>query len=102
MISVNELLGLSVVMFAIGMLGVLTRRNAIVIFMSIELMLNAANLNFVAFSRLMPGPNLVGQTFATFIICVAAGEVAIGLAIVIALYRNKDTVQVDELNILKW
>ena len=102
MVTVNELLGLSVVLFGIGMLGVLTRRNAIVIFMSIELMLNAANLNFVAFSRLMPHPNLVGQTFATFIICVAAGEVAIGLAIIIALYRNKDTVQVDELNILKW
>jgi NADH-quinone oxidoreductase subunit K len=102
MVSVNELLGLSVVLFAIGMLGVLTRRNAIVIFMSIELMLNAANLNFVAFSRLFREPNLVGQTFATFIICVAAGEVAIGLAIVIALYRNRDTVQVDELNMLKW
>ena len=102
MVSIHELLGLSIVLFAIGMLGVLTRRNAIIIFMSIELMLNAANLNFVAFSRLVQGPNLVGQTFATFIICVAAGEVAIGLAIIIALYRNKDTVQVDELNLLRW
>jgi NADH-quinone oxidoreductase subunit K len=102
MLTINHVLGLSIVLFAIGMIGVMTRRNAIVIFMSIELMLNAANLNFVAFSRLMHLPNLVGQTFATFIICVAAGEVAIGLAIVIALYRNKDTVLVDELNILKW
>jgi len=102
MLTINHVLGLSIVLFAIGMIGVMTRRNAIVIFMSIELMLNAANLNFVALSRLMPMPNLVGQTFATFIICVAAGEVAIGLAIVIALYRNKDTVLVDELNILKW
>ena len=102
MISANELLGLSGVLFCIGVLGVLTRRNAIVIFMSIELMLNAANLNFVAFSRIAGAPNLIGQTFATFIICVAAGEVAIGLAIIIALYRNKETVQVDELSLLKW
>ena len=102
MVSVHELLGLSVILFSIGMLGVLTRRNAIVIFMSIEIMLNAANLNFVAFSRILGPPNLVGQTFATFIICVAAGEVAIGLAIIIALYRNKETVQVDEINLLRW
>lgn len=102
MVTANELLGLSVILFTIGVLGVLTRRNAIVIFMSIELILNAANLNFVAFSRLGSVPNLVGQTFATFVICVAAGEVAIGLAIIIALYRNKNTVQVDELNILRW
>ena len=102
MITANQILGLSVVLFSIGVLGVLTRRNAIIIFMSIELMLNAANLNFVAFSRLTKVPDLIGQTFATFIICVAAGEVAIGLAIIIALYRNKDTVQVDELNLLRW
>ncbi len=102
MISANDLLLLSAVMFGIGMLGVLTRRNAIIIFMSIELMLNAANLNFVGFSRLGKVPDLIGQTFSTFIICVAAGEVAIGLAIIIALYRNKETVQVDELNILRW
>ena len=102
MITANQILGMSVVMFSIGVLGVLTRRNAIIIFMSIELMLNAANLNFVAFSRLTKVPDLIGQTFATFIICVAAGEVAIGLAIIIALYRNKDTVQVDELNLLRW
>ena len=93
---------LAAALFSIGTVGVLLRRNAIVVFMSIELMLNAANLNFVAFSRLTKVPDLVGQTFATFIICVAAGEVAIGLAIIIALYRNKETVQVDELNILKW
>jgi len=102
MITANDLLVLSAVLFGIGMLGVLTRRNAIIIFMSIELMLNAANLNFVGFSRLAKVPDLVGQTFSTFIICVAAGEVAIGLAIIIALYRNKETVQVDELNILRW
>ena len=102
MITANQLLGLSAILFAIGILGVLTRRNAIIMFMSIELMLNAANLNFVAFSRLVKVPDLIGQTFATFIIGVAAGEVAIGLAIIISLYRNKETVQVDELNILRW
>ena len=102
MITADHLLLLSLVLFSIGVLGVLTRRNAIIIFMSIELMLNAANLNFVAFSRLGRVPDLMGQTFATFIICVAAGEVAIGLAIIIALFRNKETVQVDELNLLRW
>ena len=102
MITADHLLVLSIMLFSIGVLGVLTRRNAIIIFMSIELMLNAANLNFVAFSRLGKIPDLTGQTFATFIICVAAGEVAIGLAIIIALFRNKETVQVDELNLLRW
>ena len=101
MISANEVLAFSAVLFAIGVLGVLTRRNAIIIFMSIELMLNAANVNLVAFSRLARAPNLVGQTFATFIICVAAGEVAVGLAIIVALYRNRETVFVDGLNLLK-
>jgi NADH-quinone oxidoreductase subunit K len=102
MVTANQVLLLSAVMFAIGVLGVLTRRNALIIFMSIELMLNAANLNFVAFSRLVGVPGLVGQTFTTFIIGVAAGEVAIGLAIIIALYRNKETVHVNELNLLRW
>jgi len=102
MITANQILGLSVVLFSIGVLGVLTRRNAIIIFMSIELMLNAANLNFVAFSRLTKVPDLIGQTFATFIICVAAGEVAIGLAIIIALYRKKASLNVEEINRMKW
>jgi len=98
----SHYVALSAVLFVLGVLGVLVRRNPLVIFMSIELMLNAANLNFVAFSRLGRVPELTGQTFATFIICVAAGEVAIGLAIIIALFRNKETVQVDELNLLRW
>jgi NADH-quinone oxidoreductase subunit K len=102
MVTANQLLIVSAILFAIGVLGVLTRRNALIIFMSIELMLNAANLNFVAFSRLVGAPGLVGQTFSTFIIGVAAGEVAIGLAIIIALYRNKETVYVNELNLLRW
>ena len=100
MVSVHELLGLSVVLFAIGMLGVLTRRNAIVIFMSIELMLNAANLAFVAFSRFLN--SMDGQIFVFFVMSVAAAEAAVGLAIVIAVYRTRDTVNADEVNLMKW
>jgi NADH-quinone oxidoreductase subunit K len=85
---------------------VLTRRNIIVIFMSIELILNAANLNFIAFSRYLQETGSVnavaGQIFAVFVIVVAAAEAAIGLGIVIALYRNKETIWVDEIDILKW
>ena len=84
----------------------LTRRNIIVIFMSIELILNAANLNFIAFSRYLQetgNPNaLAGQIFTVFIIVVAAAEAAIGLGIVIALYRNKETILLDQIDLLKW
>jgi NADH-quinone oxidoreductase subunit K len=84
----------------------LTRRNIIVIFMSIELILNAANLNFIAFSRYLQDTGsmnaVAGQVFAVFVIVVAAAEAAIGLGIVIALYRNKETIWVDEIDILKW
>jgi NADH-quinone oxidoreductase subunit K len=93
-------------LFIIGVAGVLTRRNIIVIFMSIELILNAANLNFVAFSRYLQETGsvnaLAGQLFAVFVIVVAAAEAAIGLGIVIALYRNKETIWVDEIDLLKW
>jgi NADH-quinone oxidoreductase subunit K len=93
-------------LFIIGVAGVLTRRNIIVIFMSIELILNAANLNFIAFSRYLQAsgnPNaLAGQIFTVFVIVVAAAEAAIGLGIVIALYRNKETIWVDEIDLLKW
>lgn len=93
-------------LFVIGVAGVLVRRNIIVIFMSVELILNAANLNFIAFSRYLQAPGnanaVSGQIFAVFVIVVAAAEVAIGLGIVIALYRNKETVSIDEINLLKW
>ena len=93
-------------LFIIGVAGVLTRRNIIVIFMSIELILNAANLNFIAFSRYLQESGnvnaLAGQIFAVFIIVVAAAEAAIGLGIVIALYRNKETILLDEIDLLKW
>lgn len=88
------------VIFAIGIVGVLTRRNAIIIFMSIELMLNSVNLTLVSFSSYMG--DLSGQIFVFFVMAVAAAEAAIGLAIVLALFRNKKTIYVDEVNMLKW
>lgn len=87
-------------MFFVGVAGVLTRRNAIIVFMSIELMLNSANLSLVTFSSFMGNP--VGQIFVFFVMAVAAAEVAVGLAIIIALFRNKQTMNVDEVNVLKW
>ena len=99
-IPTEHLLILSLVLLAIGIAGVLIRRNVIIILMSIELILNAANINFVAFSR--QWNNLTGQIFGVFIITIAAAEVAVGLAIVIALFRNRETVNVDEMNLMKW
>jgi NADH:ubiquinone oxidoreductase subunit K len=95
----NHVLVFSLLLFAIGVLGVLTRRNAIIILMSIELIMNAANINFIMFSLRLH--NLIGQVFSVFTIAVAAGEVAVGLAIVLALFRNRDTIYVDEVHIMK-
>ena len=104
--DLSRILFVAALLFIIGVAGVLTRRNIIVIFMSIELILNAANINFIAFSRYLQStgsPNaLAGQIFAVFIIVVAAAEAAIGLGIVIALYRNKETILLDEIDLLKW
>jgi NADH-quinone oxidoreductase subunit K len=104
--DLSKFLVIGALLFIIGVAGVLTRRNIIVIFMSIELILNAANLNFVAFSRYLQETGsvnaLAGQLFAVFVIVVAAAEAAIGLGIVIALYRNKETIWVDEIDLLKW
>ncbi|NUO80932.1 NADH-quinone oxidoreductase subunit NuoK [candidate division KSB1 bacterium] len=91
---------LSAIMFAIGVAGVLLRRNAIVIFMSIELMLNAVNLTFVAFAAQLN--NIEGQIFVFFVMVVAAAEVGIGLALIVAIFRVRETVFVDELNLMKW
>ena len=91
---------LSAFMFVVGVAGVLTRRNAIIVFMSIELMLNSANLSLVTFSSFMG--NSIGQLFVFFVMAVAAAEAAVGLAIIIALFRNKPTLNIDEINILKW
>lgn len=93
-------IALSAVLFAIGVAGVLTRRNVIVIFMSVELMLNAVNLSFVAFARHLGLGS--GQVIVFFVMAVAAAEVAVGLAIIIAVYRNRQTVDVGQVNLLKW
>jgi NADH-quinone oxidoreductase subunit K len=100
MITIEYYLILSAFMFVVGIVGVLTRRNAIVVFMAIELMLNSANLTFVAFSSYLG--NALGQLFVFFVMAVAAAEVAVGLAIIIAIFRNKTTTNIDEINILKW
>ena len=91
---------LSAALFGIGVYGVLARRNAVLVLMSIELMLNAVNLNLVAFGQALH--DITGQVFALFVITVAAAEVGIGLAIVILIYRNRETINVDEVNLLKW
>jgi NADH-quinone oxidoreductase subunit K len=100
MVPLQAYLILSAMMFIIGALGVVTRRNAIIVFMSIELMLNAANISLVAFSAFFG--DATGQALVFFVMTVAAAEAAVGLAIVIALFRRKQTVNLDEINILKW
>lgn len=93
-------LSLSAILFMIGVVGVIARRNAIIVFMSIELMLNSVNLTLVAFSAFLG--DVTGQMLVFFVMTVAAAEAAIGLAIIISLFRNKQTVNLDEINILKW
>ena len=94
MITLAHFVGLSFVLFTIGVVGVLVRRNLLTVLMSIELMLNAVNINLVAFSRQLG--DLTGQVFSIFVIAVAAGEAAIGLAIIISLYRLKPTINLDD------
>jgi NADH-quinone oxidoreductase subunit K len=98
-ISILHYLVVAAALFVIGTIGVVTRRNVVIILMSIELILNAVNLNLVAFSRLY---NLNGQVFSIFVIADAAAEAAVGLGILIAFFRNKETVNVDEVDLLKW
>lgn len=104
--DISKFLIIGALLFSIGVAGVLTRRNIIIIFMSIELILNAANLNFIAFSRYLQESGslnaVAGQVFTVFIIVVAAAEAAIGLGLVIALYRNRETIFVDKIDLLKW
>ena len=92
----------SAALFAVGVYGVLARRNGVLVLMSIELMLNAVNINLVAFSQYLQDALVAGQIFTLFVITVAAAEVGIGLAIVILIYRNRETINVDEVNLLKW
>ena len=98
---VSFFLILSALLFSIGVYGVLAREHAVLVLLSIELMLNAVNINLVAFSALLTD-NLGGQVFALFIIAVAAAEVGVGLAIVILIYRNRQNVDVDEMSLMKW
>ena len=102
----GQALGLSAILFTIGVAGVLLRRNAIVLFMCVELMLNAVNLAFVGFNRLWPvgphGASYDGQVFVLMVITVAAAEVAVGLGIVISMFRNRDSVNIDDVSLLKW
>jgi NADH-quinone oxidoreductase subunit K len=98
--NLNGYLIVSAILFSIGTIGVLTRKNAIVIFMCIELMLNAVNLTFVVLSRYLG--NLDGQIFVFFIMTVAAAEAAVGLALIIAFFNNKETIDVDDINLMKW
>jgi NADH-quinone oxidoreductase subunit K len=90
---------LSAALFSIGVIGVLVRRNIIIIFMAIELMLNAVNINLVAYAQQLG--NLIGQVFVVFVIAVAAAEAAVGLGIILALFRNKETVNIDEMNVMR-
>ena len=99
MLTVNHFLVLSAILFVIGVVGVLTRRNVIVIMMCIELMLNAVNLTFIAFAYYLG--DMTGHVFVFMVMAVAAAEAAIGLAIVMALFRNRETVDVDHVNLLK-
>lgn len=100
MIEINWYLALSAVLFCIGVLGVLIRKNAIVIFMSVELMLNAVNLSLVSFSSFYG--NLQGQILVFFSLAVAAAEAAVGLAIIIAIFRNNLSVDITDINLMKW
>ena len=106
MLPIEHVIGLSTVLFTIGMVGVLTRRNLIVILMSIELMLNAANLAVVGFNRIWAaspeGSALDGQIFVLIVVTVAAAEVAVGLGMLIALVRNRDSMNIEDMSVLKW
>ncbi|MBI4666806.1 MAG: NADH-quinone oxidoreductase subunit NuoK [Nitrospinae bacterium] len=100
MVTITHYIALSGVLFIIGLVGVLTRRNVIVVMMAIELMLNAGNLLFVAFARHLG--DMTGHVFVFMVMAVAAAEAAVGLAIALSLFKNRDTVDLDEVNLMKW
>jgi NADH:ubiquinone oxidoreductase subunit K len=101
-VGLEHYLILSAILFSVGLYGVLSKRNAVVILMCIEIMLNAANISLVAFSRYVVPTALTGQIFALFVMVVAAAEVAVGIAIIIAIYRSRDSVEVDKYDLMKW
>lgn len=100
MVATHHYLILGAALFTIGVVGVLTRRNIMIILMSIELMMNAVNINLIAFSRHFE--HVTGQVFAIFVIVVAAAEAAVGLGIVIAMFKNKETMNINEIDLMKW
>lgn len=100
-IPLSAYLVLAVILFCIGLYGALTKRNTVIVLISIELMLNAVNLNLVAFSKYGATPNITGQIFSLFTITIAAAEAAVGLAILMALYRRKKTINIDEMDSMK-
>ncbi|MGG0716161.1 NADH-quinone oxidoreductase subunit NuoK [Robertmurraya massiliosenegalensis] len=100
-VPISAYLTLALVLFCIGLYGALTKRNTVIVLISIELMLNAVNINLVAFSKYGMAPSIDGQVFALFTIAIAAAEAAVGLAILIALYRNRKTVNIDEMDTMK-
>ncbi|WP_026691574.1 NADH-quinone oxidoreductase subunit NuoK [Alteribacter aurantiacus] len=102
MVSIQFFLALAAILFCIGLYGVLTRRHLVVVLICIELMLNAVNINLVAFSSIGPFANITGQVFTLFVITVAAAEAAVGLAILIALYRNRASIDAIKQDLLRW
>jgi NADH:ubiquinone oxidoreductase subunit K len=102
MIPINDFLVLSSVLFSIGMYGVLARRNAVLILMSVELMLQAVSINFIAFAVYLDPENFTGIIFAIFVIVIAAAEVGLALAIILRLFRNRQTANVDEADMMRW
>lgn len=100
--QLNLFLLLAALLFCIGIYGLITSRNAVRVLMSIELLLNAVNINLLAFSNYLDGQMIKGQVFAIFVITVAAAEAAVGLAIILSIYRNRETVDMERFNLLKW
>lgn len=102
MIDFQHYLLLSTIIFGIGLYGIISRKNAVAVLMSVELMLNAVNINFIAISKFVVTGAVIGQLFAIFVIVVAAAEVAIGLALIISIFRQKKSVNLNDFNLLKW
>ncbi len=100
--SLEPFLIVAAALFCIGIYGLITSRNAVRVLMSIELMLNAVNLNLLAFSNFLDSGNIRGQVFATFVIAIAAAEAAVGLAIILSIYRSRDTIDMEQFNLLRW
>lgn len=100
--QLTHILLLAALLFCIGIYGLITSRNAVRVLMSVELLLNAVNLNLIGFANYLDGQDIKGQVFAVFVIAVAAAEAAVGLAIILAIYRNRDTVDMEQFNLLKW